>query len=98
MGEPKEVWKERVELLHRYQVNTDLISASGNPQVKFMHCLPAFHNSETKVGAQIAAQYPLLANGVEVTADVFESPANIAFEQAENRMHTIKAVLVAALS
>ena len=65
--------------------------------MKFMHCLPAFHNSETKVGAQIAAQYPALANGIEVTDDVFESPANIAFEQAENRMHTIKAVLVAAL-
>jgi ornithine carbamoyltransferase len=63
-----------------------------------MHCLPAFHNSETVVGAKIAAQYPRLSNGIEVTEDVFESPANIAFEQAENRMHTIKAVLVAALS
>ena len=74
------------------------MAAAGNPQVKFMHCLPAFHNSETNIGAQIAAQYPVLANGVEVTEDVFESPANISFEQAENRMHTIKAVLVAALS
>jgi ornithine carbamoyltransferase len=63
-----------------------------------MHCLPAFHNSETKVGAQVAAQYPILSNGIEVTEDVFESPANIAFEQAENRMHTIKAVLVASLT
>ena len=74
------------------------MTAAGNPRVKFMHCLPAFHNCETTVGAQIAAQYPYLRDGIEVTEDVFESPANIAFEQAENRMHTIKAVLVAALS
>jgi ornithine carbamoyltransferase len=97
MGEPVETWSDRVNLLLPYQVNPELIAAAGNPRVKFMHCLPAYHNSETKVGAQIAAQYPFLANGVEVTEDVFESPANIAFEQAENRMHTIKAVLVAAL-
>ena len=84
-------------MLLPFQVNSELMAAAGNPRVKFMHCLPAFHNSETKVGAQIAAQYPDLANGIEVTEDVFESPANIAFEQAENRMHTIKAVLVAAL-
>jgi ornithine carbamoyltransferase len=81
-----------------FQVNSKLIAAADNPRVRFMHCLPAFHNSETKVGAQIAAQYPQLANGVEVTEDVFESPVNIAFEQAENRMHTIKAALVAALA
>ena len=98
MGEPLEAWGERIEMLLPFQVNPKLMAAAGNPRVKFMHCLPAFHNSETKVGAQIAAQYPNLANGVEVTDEVFESPANIAFEQAENRMHTIKAVLVAALS
>ena len=98
MGEPLEAWGERIEMLLPFQVNPKLMAAAGNQRVKFMHCLPAFHNSETKVGAQIAAQYPHLANGVEVTEDVFESTANIAFEQAENRMHTIKAVLVAALS
>ena len=98
MGEPLEAWGQRIEMLLPFQVNPKLMAAAGNPRVKFMHCLPAFHNSETKVGAQIAAQYPNLANGVEVTDEVFESPANIAFEQAENRMHTIKAVLVAALS
>jgi ornithine carbamoyltransferase len=74
------------------------MAAAVNPRVKFMHCLPAFHNSETNVGAQIAAQYPHLRNGIEVTDDVFESPANISFEQAENRMHTIKAILVSALA
>ncbi|MBJ7338227.1 ornithine carbamoyltransferase [Mycolicibacterium sp.] len=98
MGEPVEAWGERVDMLLPFQVNAAMMSAADNPRVKFMHCLPAFHNSETTVGARIAAQYPFLANGVEVTDDVFESPANIAFEQAENRMHTIKAVLVAALS
>lgn len=98
MGEPIESWAERIKLLMPYQVNEKLMAASGNPRVKFMHCLPAFHNSSTKVGAQIAAQYPDLKNGIEVTEDVFESPANIAFEQAENRMHTIKAVLVSSLS
>ncbi len=98
MGEPVETWGDRIGLLLPFQVNLELMAAAGNPRVKFMHCLPAYHNSETKVGAQIAGQYPFLANGVEVTEDVFESPANIAFEQAENRMHTIKAVLVAALA
>ncbi|HYO04951.1 MAG TPA: ornithine carbamoyltransferase [Mycobacterium sp.] len=98
MGEPLETWGERIDELLPFQVNKELMAAAGNPRVKFMHCLPAFHNSETKVGAEIAAKYPNLANGVEVTDDVFESPANIAFDQAENRMHTIKAVLVAALS
>jgi ornithine carbamoyltransferase len=97
MGEPIETWAERIALLLPYQVNKDLMAAAENPRVRFMHCLPAFHNAETTVGAQIAEQYPHLANGVEVTDDVFESPANIAFEQAENRMHTIKAILVAAL-
>jgi ornithine carbamoyltransferase len=98
MGEPIETWGDRIDELFPFQVNSQLMAAAGNPRVKFMHCLPAFHNSQTKVGAKIAAQYPSLANGIEVTEDVFESPANIAFDQAENRMHTIKAVLVAALS
>jgi ornithine carbamoyltransferase len=73
------------------------MARTGNSRARFMHCLPAFHNAETTVGARIAEQYPHLDNGIEVTEDVFESPLNIAFEQAENRMHTIKAVLVAAL-
>ncbi len=98
MGEPLETWGTRVDMLLPFQVNAELMAAVGNPRAKFMHCLPAFHNSETTIGAQIAAQYPDLVNGIEVTDDVFESPANIAFDQAENRMHTIKAVLVAALS
>ncbi|MFN8071120.1 MAG: ornithine carbamoyltransferase [Mycobacterium sp.] len=98
MGEPIESWGERIKLLMPYQVNAKMIAAAGNPRVRFMHCLPAFHNSETKVGAQIAAQYPELKNGIEVTDDVFESPVNICFEQAENRMHTIKAVLVSSLA
>ena len=96
MGEPKEVWKERIELLTPFQVNTELMQASGNPHVKFMHCLPAFHDTETKVGKDVAEHFGL-DNGVEVTNDVFESEYNIAFEQAENRMHTIKAILVATL-
>ncbi len=98
MGEPIETWGQRIEELMPFQVTPELMAATGNPRAKFMHCLPAFHNSETKVGKQIAEQYPQLANGIEVTEDVFESPANIAFEQAENRMHTIKAVLVATLA
>ncbi len=97
MGEPIEAWGERIDMLLPYQVNTDMMKAAGNPRVKFMHCLPAFHNSDTKVGKQIAEQYPHLAGGIEVTEEVFESPYNIAFDQAENRMHTIKAVLVSAL-
>ncbi|PJG81992.1 ornithine carbamoyltransferase [Caviibacterium pharyngocola] len=97
MGEPLETWGERIKLLLPYQVTPELMQRSGNPKVKFMHCLPAFHNSETKVGRQIAEKYPELANGIEVTEDVFESPMNVAFEQAENRMHTIKAVMVASL-
>jgi ornithine carbamoyltransferase len=96
MGEPKEVWKERIALLTPYQVNKALLQATGNPQVKFMHCLPAFHDAETSVGKQIAQTYGM-ADGVEVTDEVFESEANIAFEQAENRLHTIKALLVATV-
>ena len=98
MGEPLEAWGERIKLLLPYQVTPELMKRTCNPKVKFMHCLPAFHNSETKVGRQIAEKYPELANGIEVTEEVFESPMNIAFEQAENRMHTIKAVMVASLA
>ncbi|WP_239427876.1 ornithine carbamoyltransferase [Snodgrassella communis] len=97
MGEPIESWGERIDALTPYQVNKELIAATGNPRVKFMHCLPAFHNSETKVCKEVAEQYPQFKNGIEVTEDVFESPINIAFEQAENRMHTIKAVIVSSL-
>ena len=98
MGEPLESWGERIKILLPYQVTPELMKRSGNPKVKFMHCLPAFHNSETKVGKEIAEKYPELKNGIEVTEDVFESPMNIAFEQAENRMHTIKAVMYASLT
>ena len=95
MGEAKEVWGERIKLLKPYQVDSNLMKATGNPKAKFMHCLPAFHNLETKVGQDIHKQFGLTA--MEVTEDVFESEMNVAFEQAENRMHTIKAILVAAL-
>lgn len=96
MGEAKEVWAERIKLLKPYQVNKAMMKAAGNPQVKFMHCLPAFHDTETTLGKQIAENYGI-SDGLEVTDDVFESEANVAFEQAENRMHTIKALLVATL-
>jgi ornithine carbamoyltransferase len=96
MGEPKEVWKERIALLTPYQVNKELMQAAGNPHVRFLHCLPAFHDTETTVGKQIAETYGM-TNGLEVTNDVFESEANLAFEQAENRLHSIKALLVATL-
>ncbi|ADH91473.1 ornithine carbamoyltransferase [Ancylobacter novellus DSM 506] len=96
MGEPKEVWKERIKLLKPFQVNAALMKASGNPRVKFMHCLPAFHDTETTVGKDIADKFGI-HDGLEVTDEVFESEANVAFEQAENRLHTIKALLVATL-
>jgi len=96
MGEPKEVWKERIALLTPYQVNKELMKAGGNPHVRFLHCLPAFHDTETTLGKQIAETYGM-TNGLEVTNDVFESEANLAFEQAENRLHSIKALLVATL-
>ncbi len=95
MGEEKSVWRERIDLLLPYQVNMDAIRRTGSPDVKFMHCLPAFHNRETKVGEQIHEEYGLEA--LEVTDEVFESRHCIVFDEAENRMHTIKAVLVATL-
>jgi ornithine carbamoyltransferase len=95
MGEPDSVWKERIGLLSPYQVNADLLKRTGNPGVKFMHCLPAFHNRQTKVGAQIYEKFGLEC--MEVTDEVFESDRSIVFDQAENRMHTIKAILVATL-
>lgn len=95
MGESEQAWDERVALMTPYQVNQSVLEATGNPKVKFMHCLPAFHNDETTIGKQVAEKYGM--NGLEVTEDVFESPASIVFDQAENRMHTIKAVMVATL-
>jgi ornithine carbamoyltransferase len=95
MGEPLEAWAERVDLMKPYQVNLDVIHMTNNPQVKFMHCLPSLHNNQTVLGKKIEAEYGL--NGLEVNDDVFESDYNIAFQQAENRMHTIKSVLVATL-
>jgi len=95
MGEPAEVWEQRIKLLRPYQVNADLMAASGNPRVRFMHCLPAFHNLETEVGREMHERFGL--DAMEVTEDVFESPAGIQFEQAENRVHSIKALLVATL-
>ncbi|QTF10176.1 ornithine carbamoyltransferase [Brenneria izadpanahii] len=97
MGEPKEAWQERIALLKPYQVNMAMIAATGNPQVKFLHCLPAFHDDQTTLGKQMAEQYGL-HGGMEVTDEVFESAHSIVFDQAENRMHTIKAVMVATLS
>ena len=95
MGEPDSVWKERIELLTPYRVTADIMTATGNPHAKFMHCLPAFHNRETEVGEKIFQQYGV--DSMEVTEEVFESEASIVFDQAENRMHTIKALLVATL-
>jgi ornithine carbamoyltransferase len=96
MGEPAEAWGERIELLRPYRVDAETMALSGNPDVKFMHCLPAFHNRETRVGEQLYETYGLEA--LEVTDDVFESPASLVWDEAENRMHTIKAVLVATLA
>jgi ornithine carbamoyltransferase len=96
MGEPDDVWAERIELLKPYQVNAEAMAASGNPEVKFMHCLPAFHNTETRVGKEIYEKVGM--ESLEVTEDVFESRASIVFDEAENRLHTIKAVMVATLA
>jgi ornithine carbamoyltransferase len=96
MGESKDKWEERIRQLLPYQVNSDVMAQTGNPQTKFMHCLPAFHNAETEVGADIAKHFDITA--MEVTEEVFESPASIVFDQAENRLHTIKAILVATLA
>ncbi len=96
MGEEQQAWDQRVAIMKPYQVNMAVIQATGNPQVKFMHCLPAFHNDQTTVGKQVAEQYGM--QGLEVTEEVFESEHSIVFEQAENRLHTIKAVIVATLA
>lgn len=95
MGEAEEKWQERIDLLKPYQVNIQLMQQTGNPKTKFMHCLPAFHNTETKVGIEMKEKFGL--DCMEVTDEVFESEASIVFDQAENRMHTIKAVLVAVM-
>jgi ornithine carbamoyltransferase len=95
MGEADEVWAERIQLLTPYQVNAQAMSATGNPDVKFMHCLPAFHNTDTEVGKEIYEKFGMEA--LEVTEEVFESPASLVFDEAENRMHTIKAVMVATI-
>ena len=95
MGEPADAWGERINLLLPYQVNSETMALTGNPEVKFMHCLPAFHNTDTQVGKELYEKYGLTA--LEVTEDVFESPASLVFDEAENRLHTIKAVMVATL-
>ena len=95
MGEDPSVWDERVKLLKPYQVNSELVEKTGNPAVKFLHCLPAFHDRETKVGEEMYERFGL--DGMEVTNEVFESERSIVWDQAENRMHTIKAIMVATL-
>src|SRR5262249_36259569 len=96
MGEPDEVWAERIAMLMPYQVNARTMALTGKADVKFMHCLPAFHNRETGVGEKIFARFGLEA--LEVTEEVFESPASIVFDEAENRLHTVKAIMVATLA
>ena len=95
MGEPMEAWGKRIKDLKGYQINMNVIKATKNPNVKFLHCLPAFHNLETTVGQEVFEKYKM--NGLEVTEDVFESKYSIVFDEAENRLHTIKAVMVATL-
>jgi ornithine carbamoyltransferase len=95
MGEPDEVWAQRIELLKPYQVNSQVLELTGNPNAKFMHCLPAFHNTDTQVGKEIFEKFGM--ESLEVTEDVFESPASLVWDEAENRLHTIKAVMVATL-
>jgi len=96
MGESPDVWNERIELLRPYQVNRALLEASGNPEIKFLHCLPAFHDMNTEVGRMIGDRTGM-HDGIEVTDEVFRSPASLVFDEAENRLHTIKAVLVATI-
>jgi ornithine carbamoyltransferase len=96
MGEPDSAWAERIELLQAYQVNAEVMRATGRPDAKFMHCLPAFHNRDTTVGEDVYQKFGL--DGLEVTEEVFESEHSIVWDQAENRLHTIKAVIVATLS
>ncbi len=96
MGEPASVWAERVELLKPYQINAEMMASTGNPHTKFMHCLPAFHNADTKVGKEMEEKFGM-SDGLEVTEEVFESAVSIVFDEAENRLHTIKAVMVATL-
>jgi ornithine carbamoyltransferase len=96
MGEPDSVWAERIKLLLPYQVNAALMAATGNPKAKFLHCLPSFHNRDTKIGEEIYKKFGI--DAMEATDDVFESPASVVFDQAENRLHTIKSVLVATLA
>jgi ornithine carbamoyltransferase len=96
MGEPDEVWQQRIELLRPYQVNAEAMRLTGNPEARFMHCLPAFHNRHTTAGEEVFQKFGL--DGIEVADEVFESPAAIVFDQAENRVHTIKAVMVATLA
>ncbi len=98
MGEPVEAWGERIDALLPYQVNSALMEETGNPKARFMHCLPAFHNTQTAIGHSLVQQYPHLSGGLEVTDEVFESAASIVFDQAENRLHTIKALMVATLA
>ena len=95
MGESKDVWSERIDLLKPYQVTRDMMLNTENPRTRFLHCLPAFHNAETEIGAEIEKEFGLVE--MEVTDEVFESDASIVFDQAENRLHTIKAVLVATM-
>jgi ornithine carbamoyltransferase len=97
MGEPKQVWAERVELLRPYRVDSSMMALTGDPASKFMHCLPAYHDDRTDIGRAIASDFGM-ADGCEVSDEVFESAASIVFDQSENRMHTIKAVLVATLA
>ena len=95
MGEPESVWKERINLLRPYQVNSDVMEMTGKSDVKFLHCLPAFHNRGTEIGEKIYKKFGL--DAMEVTEEVFESEASVIFDEAENRVHTIKAIMVATL-
>ena len=95
MGDPEEKWKQQIDLLMPYQVTGDVMNMTGNPNVKFLHCLPSFHNDDTDVGAEIGRKFGL--KSMEVTEEVFESEASVVFDQAENRLHTIKAVMVATV-